>query len=283
MVANRSRGAGEAATRQMLRHWQEAVPNDRLAHLVKHAARGLARALQMRLTEHSVSYGHWTFLRILWEAEGLTQRQLSDEAGVMEPTTFSALNAMEKLGYVARRPSPTNRKEVHGYLTPKGRALKTKLVPLAEEVNAVALRRVDPGDIAATRRTLLALIANLAADETESLALRRRIPSTRELSRLLGGSRARARKALPRRPAQAARCLPHPDPLADAERERTGAAGVCAASAAISSAQDALASSAITASMMRSRTRWERWGAVSALNFLITVSASSWPREKPGG
>jgi len=205
MVASRSRSAGEAVTRQMLRHWQEAVPNDRLAHLVKHAARGLARALQMRLTEHSVSYGHWSFLRILWETEGLTQRQLSDEAGVMEPTTFSALNAMEKLGYVVRRPSPTSRKEVHVYLTPKGRALKAKLVPLAEEVNEVALRHVDPGDIAATRRTLLALIANLAADETESLSLRRRIPSTRELSRLFSGSRVRARKTLPRRRAHAGR------------------------------------------------------------------------------
>ncbi len=166
MVANRSHSADEPMTRQLLRHWQEAVPNDRLAHLVKHAARGLARALQMRLTEHSVSYGHWTFLRILWESEGLTQRQLSSEAGVMEPTTFSA---------------------------------KTKLVPLAEEVNAVALRDIGPRDIAATRRTLLALIANLAADETESLRLRRRIPSTRELSRLLNGSRPRARKSLPRR------------------------------------------------------------------------------------
>jgi DNA-binding MarR family transcriptional regulator len=205
MVVNRSRSAGEAVTRQMLRHWQEAVPNDRLAHLVKHAARGLARALQMRLTEHAVSYGHWTFLRILWEAEGLTQRQLSDEAGVMEPTTFSALNAMEKLGYVTRRPSPTSRKEVHVYLTAKGRALKTKLVPLAEEVNAVALGRVDPGDIAATRRTLLALIANLAADEAESLTQRRRIPSTRELARLLSGSRARTRKSPPRRRTRAGR------------------------------------------------------------------------------
>lgn len=194
MVANRSHSAGESITRHLLRHWQEAVPNDRLAHLVKHAARGLARALQMRLTEHSVSYGHWTFLRILWETEGLTQRQLSGEAGVMEPTTFSALNAMERLGYVVRRPSPKTRKEVHVYLTLKGRALKTKLVPLAEEVNAVALHHIDPSDIAATRRTLLALIANLAADETESLRLRRRIPSTRELSRLLNGSRPRARK-----------------------------------------------------------------------------------------
>jgi MarR family transcriptional regulator, organic hydroperoxide resistance regulator len=199
MVANRSHSADEPMTRQLLRHWQEAVPNDRLAHLVKDAARGLARALQMRLTEHSVSYGHWTFLRILWESEGLTQRQLSGEAGVMEPTTFSALNAMERLGYVVRWPSPKSRKEVHVYLTLKGRALKTKLVPLAEEVNAVALRDIDPRDIAATRRTLLALIANLAADETESLRLRRRIPSTRELSRLLNGSRPRARKSLPRR------------------------------------------------------------------------------------
>jgi MarR family transcriptional regulator, organic hydroperoxide resistance regulator len=201
MVANGSHGAGESITGQLLRHWQEAVPNDRLAHLVKHAARGLARALQMRLTEHSVSYGHWTFLRILWETEGLTQRQLSGEAGVMEPTTFSALNAMEKLGYVVRRPSPKSRKEVHVYLTLKGRALKTKLVPLAEEVNTVALRHIDSSDIAATRRTLLALVANLAADETESLRLRRRIPSTRELSRLLNGSRPRARK--PRRRARA--------------------------------------------------------------------------------
>ena len=195
---SRSRIAGEPATREILRHWQEAVPNDRLAHLVKHAARGLARALQMRLTEHAVSYGHWTFLRVLWESEGITQRQLSDQAGVMEPTTFSALNAMEKRGYVVRRPNPKSRKEVLVYLTAKGRALKRKLVPLAEEVNEVALQGVAAGDVAAARRTLLALIANLAADETASLAPHRRIPSTRELSRLLSGSDARGRESRPR-------------------------------------------------------------------------------------
>jgi DNA-binding MarR family transcriptional regulator len=192
------------ATREILRHWQEAVPNDRLAHLVKHAARGLARALQMRLTEHAVSYGHWTFLRVLWESEGLTQRQLSDQAGVMEPTTFSALNTMAKLGYVVRKASPHSRKEVHVYLTAKGRALKGKLVPLAEELNEIALRGVAADDIAATRRTLLAIVANLAADEAETLTPRRRMPSTRELSQLLTGA-VRARKAAPRNRARAAR------------------------------------------------------------------------------
>jgi hypothetical protein len=122
----------------------------------------------------------------------------------MEPTTFSALNAMERLGYVTRRPNPKSRKEVHVYLTPKGRALKGKLVPLAQDVNEVALRGVGTADIVATRRTLLAVVANLAADEAVSLSPRRRIPSTRELSRLLNASGGRVRGVPPRRRANVA-------------------------------------------------------------------------------
>jgi DNA-binding MarR family transcriptional regulator len=118
------------------------VPDDRLAHLVKDATRALVRALQMRLAEHGVSFGHWTFLRILWESDGLTQRELSELAGVMEPTTFSAVKAMERLGYVVRRRRPGDRKKVYVFLTPKGRGLRRKLVPLAEEVNRIAVRRV---------------------------------------------------------------------------------------------------------------------------------------------
>ena len=63
-------------------HWREAVPDDRLAHLVKDAARGLGRALQMRLAAFDVSFGHWTFLRILWNGDGITQRALSERNGM---------------------------------------------------------------------------------------------------------------------------------------------------------------------------------------------------------
>lgn len=146
----------------MLRHWREAVPDDRIAHLVKDATRALVRALQSRLAEHSVSFGHWTYLRILWVRDGLTQRQLSDEAGVMEPTTVTAIRAMEKLGLVTRRQLPENRKNIYVYLTAKGRALEKKLVPLAEDVNHVALAGVNAGDVRRTRDVLIAMIENLA-------------------------------------------------------------------------------------------------------------------------
>jgi DNA-binding MarR family transcriptional regulator len=181
-------------TDTILRHWREAVPNDRLAHLVKDATRGLLRALTMRLAEHRVAFGHWAFLRILWESNGLTQRELSLQAGVMEPTTFSAIKAMEKLGYVTRRQMPSSRKNVYVFLTPAGRALKDKLVPLAEEVNKIAVRGVGAGDVAATRRTLLAMIENLAADEAQAGTRELRVPSTRQMARVVADA-GNARRA----------------------------------------------------------------------------------------
>jgi MarR family transcriptional regulator, organic hydroperoxide resistance regulator len=176
MAMSRARPSG---TQTILRHWREAVPNDRLAHLVKDATRALVRALTMRLAAHKVSFGHWTFLRILWEGDGLTQRELSERAGVMEPTTFAALHAMERLGTITRRQVGRDRKKVYVFLTPKGRALKHRLVPHAEDVNNIAVRGVKGADIAATRAVLLAVIENLARDEQ---AAPTRMPSTRALA-----------------------------------------------------------------------------------------------------
>jgi DNA-binding MarR family transcriptional regulator len=178
-------------TDSILRHWREAVPNDRLAHLVKDATRALVRALQMRLAEHGVSFGHWTFLRILWEGDGLTQRELSEQAGVMEPTTFSALKAMEKRGYIRRQKRGGDRKKVYIVLAPKGRRLRAHLVPLAEAVNRIAVRGVKPADIAITRMVLFAIIENMVADEK---AADMRMPSTRELARLSLGPKRQTGK-----------------------------------------------------------------------------------------
>ncbi|MGA8033699.1 MAG: MarR family transcriptional regulator [Casimicrobiaceae bacterium] len=151
---------------------------DRLAHLVKHAMRALDRALQSRLARHDVALGHWVFLRVLWEGDGLTQRQLSREAGVMEPTTFAAMKSMEQRGYVVRRQLAGNRRNVHVFLTPKGRAMERVLVPLALQANAIAVRGVPERNVATTRRTLLAMLRNLAEDEAMERHQRRSTAAT---------------------------------------------------------------------------------------------------------
>jgi DNA-binding MarR family transcriptional regulator len=137
--------------------------------------------LQVRLAEHGVAVGHWTYLRALWQSDGLTQRELSDEAGVAAPTTLSALRAMERRGYVVRRSVEGDRRKRKVFLTARGRALEAKLVPLAKDVNAVAVRGLSAADVAKTRRILLALLDNLNADaarpEMAAGAFRRRASS----------------------------------------------------------------------------------------------------------
>jgi DNA-binding MarR family transcriptional regulator len=76
---------------------------------------------------------------------------------------------MESRGYIVRRQLAGNRRKVHIFLTARGRALKRTLVPLAEAVNRAAVRGVTSADIATTRRTLMAMLVNLAQDELRSL------------------------------------------------------------------------------------------------------------------
>jgi DNA-binding MarR family transcriptional regulator len=151
----------------LLQHWRESVPNDRLAHLIRDLARAQQRALQQRLAPFDVSFGHWTFLRILWLKDGLTQKELSDLAGVMEPTTFSAVRAMETMGLIERRQLAGNRKNMHVFLTDTGRALEKKLVPLAEEVNHISVAGLPAATVKSLRQTLLTMMENLAQDQVD--------------------------------------------------------------------------------------------------------------------
>jgi DNA-binding MarR family transcriptional regulator len=153
------------STKEVLHRWREEVPNDRMAHLIRDASRATVRALQKRLEAHGVAMGHWPFLRILWEKDGLNQKELSERAGVMAPTTFAAIKGMEEAKYVVRRKNPENQKNVYIYLTAKGRALERKLIPLAVEVNEIALKGLPSNVVTMLRKGLLTVIENLAEDE----------------------------------------------------------------------------------------------------------------------
>jgi MarR family transcriptional regulator, organic hydroperoxide resistance regulator len=143
------------------RAWRKALSDERIAHLVKSAFRETSRALQERLADHGVQYGHWTLLRVLWQTDGLTQRRLAEQAAVSEPSAFTALRQMEDLGYVTRQKVPGNQRQVHVFLTSKGAALRAESVGAAEEVNRIALEGLSREDRAAARRVLIAIVENL--------------------------------------------------------------------------------------------------------------------------
>lgn len=120
-----------------------ADPNDRagaeaelplatsVGYQLRMAHRATQRYLQERIEPHGVTLGMWYFLRVLWQEDGLTQRELSRRIGTMEPTTLSAIASMEKSGLVVRERDAVDRRKLHVRLTPKGRSLKAQLLPLA--------------------------------------------------------------------------------------------------------------------------------------------------------
>lgn len=105
-----------------------------VGYQLRTAHRVTQRYLQLAIEPYGVTLGMWYFLRVLWQEDGLTQRELSHRIGTMEPTTLSAIASMEKSGLVRRERDALDRRKLHVRLTPKGLALKTELLPLAAGV-----------------------------------------------------------------------------------------------------------------------------------------------------
>ena len=147
-----------------------ADPVNSIGYLTRITFRSFSRTLERLTLPYGVTAGQWRFLRVLWNEEGLTQRELSRRVGMREPTTVTALNGMEKAGLVRRKPSKEDRRKVHIYLTPRARRLQETLLPCVAEVNAIAAAGIPVDDIAVLRRVLMKMSENLAVEEEAYVA-----------------------------------------------------------------------------------------------------------------
>lgn len=139
----------------------EMAPSFSAGHLIRDAHRAVQKRLEDAISPRGVARGQWYFLRVLWEGDGLTQRELSGRVGMMEPTTVVALKSMEKAGLIRRERDPKDRRKIHIFLTDTGRGLKEELLPLAKAVNDLATAGCSEEDLAAFRRVMTRVLANL--------------------------------------------------------------------------------------------------------------------------
>lgn len=139
-------------------------PDRSVGYLVRETHRAFLRALGARISRHRVSIGMWYFLRALWEEDGLTQRELSRRVRMMEPTTATALESMERRGLISRTRNAEDRRKVNIRLTDEGRRLRDVLLPYAMEVNQVALAGIPARQMPLLREQLDRIKRNLDDD-----------------------------------------------------------------------------------------------------------------------
>ncbi|MEX2629570.1 MAG: MarR family transcriptional regulator [Tistlia sp.] len=135
-------------------------PED-VAARVRDLHRQFGRVLQQRISELGLTLGTWYFLRALWEEDGLSQRELSQRIGTMEPTTVSALNAMERLDLVRRERDPHDKRRRRVFLTEHGRSLKQQALGLLGELDRQALGGLSPSEIGQLHLLLDGVLENL--------------------------------------------------------------------------------------------------------------------------
>lgn len=134
-----------------------------IGYQVRTTHRALQRHLSSKIAPYGITLGMWYFLRVLWHREGLTQRELSNSIGTMEPTTLNAILSMERRGLVRRVRDKADRRRQLVYLTPKGRALSADVLPRSMEVVRDATAGLTIRELAMLLELLRAIQTNLAS------------------------------------------------------------------------------------------------------------------------
>jgi DNA-binding MarR family transcriptional regulator len=141
-----------------------------VGYQVRLTHRLIQRELQSRIAPYGVQLGMWYLLRVLWEEDGLTQRQLSQRIGIMEPTTLHTILAMERSGLVTRARNEADRRKINVFLTKRGRELQDVLIPVAVEVVNGVVRGFTEEDKQRFLQFLRAIQRNLGAAPEQAKA-----------------------------------------------------------------------------------------------------------------
>jgi DNA-binding MarR family transcriptional regulator len=140
----------------------DADTDNSIGYLLRDCSRRILDSLTARLGPHGITLPQYFVLRELWQEEGLTQREVANRVGVLEPTMVTTLDALERLGVIQRVRSTTDRRKTHVLLTSEGRTMRDTLHGYASDVLERALGGISDDEVVKLRRVLQQIKGNLA-------------------------------------------------------------------------------------------------------------------------
>ena len=123
--------------------------------------KALSRCLSHELAKVGISFNQYYYLRVLFEANGISQMELSERVDVDPTTVVTVVDTLERQKLVERRKDPADRRKAPIYLTRKGKLLRRPLLTAIATAHDDALAGISAADIAAFRRVAERVIDNL--------------------------------------------------------------------------------------------------------------------------
>jgi len=136
-----------------------------LPYLLNRAGARIATAFNDEVRPLGATLQIWRVLAALRKRDGRRMGDLSDTTSIEVSTLTRLVDNMEKSGLVARRRDAGDARAVALHVTPAGRRLTKRILPIAERYEAVALKGFTASEAELLKRALQRLYDNM--DELE--------------------------------------------------------------------------------------------------------------------
>ncbi len=112
----------------------------------------------------NITVPQWAVLNRLWEEEGLHQSELAARIVRDRHNLARIIAGMERNGLIRRESDSEDRRLQRVFLTPTGRELKDRLVPVAAKAARKAFAGLEQEDIALLRKIYKLVMQNIEPD-----------------------------------------------------------------------------------------------------------------------
>jgi DNA-binding MarR family transcriptional regulator len=146
------------------------VPDIGIGKLLRSSHIAFSRRLRSALNAQGITLGEFIHLDILWDEDGLNQKEISRRAGILSSSSTKTLELLEKRKFVLRERSDSDRRNQTVRLTAEGLRLKTKLLACAAEINVIARRGLTKSEVLTFFSLLEKIAGNLKQRKAESRA-----------------------------------------------------------------------------------------------------------------
>lgn len=126
--------------------------DNQLCFAVHSTAHAIARAYRPLLEPLGLTYPQYLTLMVLWEQDGLTVSEIGSRLFIDSGTLTPLLKRLEAIGYISRRRSTHDERQVLISLTPSGSALKERALCIP---GAMAEAMGQPLEDLVTLKTML--------------------------------------------------------------------------------------------------------------------------------
>lgn len=134
--------------------------DDMLPYLMNRLLARLNQNLSEDLRKRGFTFQDWRVLAVLAVHEGANLTELAEATVIPQPSVSRLAANLAKRGYVARENGKMDSRNVHLFITPKGRAVYEKMRPLAVAEYRAAMKGFSAKEYEDLRSALLRMMKN---------------------------------------------------------------------------------------------------------------------------